>query len=83
MYLNFVMFIFYSNKILDLCHLAKQHKLPFPISVHTVSHAFDLVYMEIWGSLNIPSIHGHRYFLRVTHVVIPYAFQSSNSRASC
>jgi len=42
------------------CHLAKQHKLPFPLSKSTCDNSFDLVYIDIWGPFSIPSIHGHK-----------------------
>ena len=49
----------------DICHLSKQHKLPFHKS-DTVSNAcFDLIHLDIWGPIAIPSVHGHRYFLTV------------------
>jgi hypothetical protein len=54
-----------SNKICDCCHFAKQHKLPFPRSYTKSIAAFDLIHMDIWGPLAIPSVHGHHYFLTV------------------
>ena len=47
------------------CHLAKQHKLPFPLNKTSSDHVFDLVHMDIWGPLNVHSLHGHKYFLTV------------------
>jgi hypothetical protein len=54
-----------SNIPCDTCFFAKQKRLPFPDS-HTISaNIFDLIHMDIWGPLSIPSMSGHRYFLTV------------------
>jgi len=47
------------------CHLAKQHKLPFPLSKTSSEHVFYLIHMDIWGRLNVHSLHGHKYFLTI------------------
>ncbi|XP_019425060.1 PREDICTED: uncharacterized protein LOC109333936 [Lupinus angustifolius] len=56
---------FCANKVCDTCHVAKQTKILFPTSTSTTIHPFDLVHMDIWGPLQIPSIHGHKYFLTI------------------
>ena len=40
------------------CHLAKQRKIPFPLSKTNSQCIFDLVHMDIWGPLGVSSIHG-------------------------
>ena len=45
--------------------MAKQTKLPFPISETKSNACFDLVHMDIWGPISITSMHGFRYFLTV------------------
>ena len=56
------------NKFLgpcEFCHMAKQKCLPFPCS-HTKSiKVFDLIHVDIWGPLSIPSTSGHKYFLTI------------------
>jgi len=47
------------------CHLAKQHKLNFPLSKTNSQNVFDLIHIDIWGHLGIPSLHVHKYFLTI------------------
>lgn len=49
----------------DVYFYAKQKRLPFPNSIHKFVDIFELVHMNIWGSLYIPSINGHKYFLTI------------------
>jgi transposase InsO family protein len=49
----------------DICHFAKQKKLPFPHSYFHASSKFELLHLDIWGPLAIQSIHGHKYFLTI------------------
>lgn len=59
-------YIKYDNKrICDSCHYAKQCNLPFPLSSSVSLHAFDLLHVDIWVPLSIPSLHGHKYFLTI------------------
>jgi hypothetical protein len=45
-----------SNKVCNVCPMAKQHHLSFPVS-NTVSRSpFDLVHIDIWGPFSIQSI---------------------------
>jgi len=53
--------------VCDVCHLSKQHKLPFSKSDIISESCFDLVHLDIWGPIGIPSIHGHRYFLTMVN----------------
>src|ERR1044072_2368362 len=54
-----------KHVVCDVCHMAKQKKLPFSVSVHNAKHIFDLVHLDIWGPFRVHSIHNHRYFLTV------------------
>ena len=47
----------------QICPLAKQKKLLFPISTSSSNKIFDLLHMDIWGTLAITFVNGHRYFL--------------------
>ncbi|XP_061353333.1 uncharacterized protein LOC133298115 [Gastrolobium bilobum] len=61
-------FPFIPNKAVipcEVCHYAKQKKLPFSSSVTKSSHAFELIHVDIWGPYKIPSIQGYRYFLTI------------------
>ncbi|KAL4388539.1 hypothetical protein GQ457_09G023790 [Hibiscus cannabinus] len=49
----------------DVCHLAKQKRLSFPLSVTKSECIFDLVHMDIWGPFPVESLYGHFYFLTV------------------
>lgn len=33
-----------------ICPLARQHKLPFPISTSFTSHIFELIHIDTWGT---------------------------------
>jgi len=57
-------FDYISSKTCDdfcqICSLAKQKRLPFPISTSSSNKIFDLLHMDIWGPLAITSVDGHR-----------------------
>jgi hypothetical protein len=56
----------FDNKaVCDVCHFAKQKRLPFTLSTSIATSKFDLLHLDIWGPLAIPSVHGHRYFLTI------------------
>ncbi|KAI5423167.1 hypothetical protein KIW84_046233 [Lathyrus oleraceus] len=44
---------------------AKQKRLPFPNSDRKSVDSFDLVHMDIWGPLSIPSLNCQKYLLTV------------------
>ena len=56
-----------------VCSLAKQSRLPFPIStIHTspistihTSNCFDILHIDIWGPYKILSLTGARFFLTI------------------
>lgn len=52
-----------NNSTCDICHLAKQRKLPYHLSNFIASHNFELFHFDIWGPLATPSIQNHKYFL--------------------
>jgi len=51
------------DKLCDICHLAKQHKLHFQISDLVSLNTFDLIHIDILGPITISFVHGHKYFL--------------------
>jgi hypothetical protein len=54
-----------STSPCDVCFYAKQKRLPFPHSNHISDYVFDLVHMDIWGPISVPSMLGYKYFLTV------------------
>lgn len=65
-----------SNKMWfwDSCHFAKQCRLPFPNSTTITLHAFDLLHMDIWGPLRVPSNQGHQHFLTIVDYYTRYTW---------
>lgn len=49
----------------DVCPLAKQCKLSFPISTSHASLPFDLVHCDLWGPYRVPTCNGCKYFLTI------------------
>jgi hypothetical protein len=57
-------FIDVDNKATcDVCHYAKQKKLPFYSSFNKADKPFELLHFDIWGPIATQSIHGHSCFL--------------------
>jgi hypothetical protein len=54
-----------QNEICSICPLAKQHKLPFPVSVSVSEFPFDLLHCDIWGPMATSSINGSKLFLTI------------------
>ncbi|CAL1397253.1 unnamed protein product [Linum trigynum] len=55
----------YRSLPCDVCHFAKQKRLPFPISSTVSVKPFQLIHVDIWGPNSIPSHDGFRYFLTI------------------
>ncbi|CAN1754083.1 Retrovirus-related Pol polyprotein from transposon TNT 1-94 [Linum perenne] len=49
----------------QVCHLAKQKRLSFPVSDSTAAHSFDLIHVDIWGPLATESYDKFSYFLTI------------------
>nr|XP_016468765.1 PREDICTED: uncharacterized protein LOC107791253 [Nicotiana tabacum] len=45
------------------CHVAKQSRLPFPVSSSYSKSIFDMVHGDIWGPYRVPTHDGKRYIL--------------------
>ncbi|XP_061354958.1 uncharacterized protein LOC133299505 [Gastrolobium bilobum] len=54
-----------NGTVCDVCHLAKQRKLPYGSSTSNSSKVFELVHADIWGSFSVPYVNGDRYFLTI------------------
>lgn len=51
----------------DVCFYAKQKRMPFSPSSYASQSTFDILHMDIWGPLAIPSMMGYRYFLTIVY----------------
>ncbi|KAM0019556.1 putative RNA-directed DNA polymerase [Helianthus debilis subsp. tardiflorus] len=49
----------------DVCHRAKQVRVPFPLSEHKSKFVGDLVHLDLWGPYKVASYDGFKYFLTV------------------
>ncbi|KAK8921731.1 hypothetical protein KSP39_PZI020888 [Platanthera zijinensis] len=47
----------------DVCHYARQKRLPYISSTSSSNKIFDLLHVDIWGSYSTSSVHDHKYFL--------------------
>ncbi|GMJ01569.1 hypothetical protein HRI_003826100 [Hibiscus trionum] len=48
-----------------VCPLAKQAKLPFPLSNSSSVVPFELIHIDLWGPYRVSTVHGQRYFLTI------------------
>ncbi|KAG8482872.1 hypothetical protein CXB51_023953 [Gossypium anomalum] len=59
----------FSNSIAiqqcPVCPLAKQNRLPFPISTTRAETTFSLIHLDLWGPYRVSTHSGHRYFLTI------------------
>ncbi|CAM8929156.1 unnamed protein product [Rhodiola kirilowii] len=49
----------------EVCPLAKQSRLRFPLSKHVSAEIFDLIHCDVWGPFPIESLSGANYFLTI------------------
>ncbi|KAJ0547538.1 putative RNA-directed DNA polymerase [Helianthus annuus] len=49
----------------EICHKAKQVRVPFPLSDHKTKEIGDLVHLDVWGPYRVSSNEGFKYFLTV------------------
>ena len=47
----------------NICHLARQTKLPFQSSEISTKKIFELIHIDTWGPYKTPSHDGYKYFL--------------------
>jgi hypothetical protein len=59
-------YIVVDNKgVCDICHIARQKKIPFTVSLNKAVSPFDIIHCDIWGPISTKSIHGYSYFLTI------------------
>ncbi|KAJ0454457.1 putative RNA-directed DNA polymerase [Helianthus annuus] len=49
----------------EVCHRAKQVRVPFPLSEHKTKSVGELIHLDVWGPYKITSYEGFKYFLTV------------------
>ncbi|KAJ0683430.1 putative RNA-directed DNA polymerase [Helianthus annuus] len=49
----------------DVCHRAKQIRVPFSLSEHKTKAVGDLVHLDLWGPYKVTSYEGFKYFLTI------------------
>jgi hypothetical protein len=54
-----------TNNCYTVCPLAKQHRLPFPVSDSISNKNFNLIHCDIWGPYSTDSLNGIKYFLTI------------------
>ena len=47
----------------EQCIYAKNHRVPFKISLNKSLNPFSCVHTDVWGPFSTPSVSGHRYFV--------------------
>jgi len=54
-----------ESEVCDICHRAKQQRLPFQLSTISTSAPFELIHIDTWGPYHTKTYTGHRYFLTI------------------
>lgn len=54
-----------TNKICEVCPLAKQKRLCFPHSDSIATSVFDLIHCDIWGPFTLVTVLNEKYFLTI------------------
>ncbi|KAF5754617.1 putative RNA-directed DNA polymerase [Helianthus annuus] len=54
-----------DHGLCDVCHRAKQVRVPFPLSEHKTKAIGELVHLDIWGPYKVTSYEGYKYFLTI------------------
>jgi hypothetical protein len=49
----------------EVCHMAKQHMEPFPLSDHKSRVLGELIHLDVWGPNKKQSKEGFKYFLTI------------------
>ncbi|XP_071708647.1 uncharacterized protein [Rutidosis leptorrhynchoides] len=49
----------------EICHKAKQTRLPFPLSEQKTTNLGDLIHLDLWSPFKIQSKEGFKYFLTI------------------
>lgn len=52
-----------ENSICDVCHYARDKRLPYSVSSREAFKCYELLHFDIGGPIFAPSFHGHRFSL--------------------
>ncbi|XP_031265178.1 uncharacterized protein LOC116123568 [Pistacia vera] len=64
------------NSHCSICPLAKQARIPLPLSQSISQHPFDLLHLDVWGPYKVLTYGNARFFLTI---VDDYSFLDENS----
>lgn len=64
-YFNFISIPTDYNCVCEICPLARQTKLSFPIRKSGSKRIFELIHIDTWGPFQVPTYNGYRYFLTI------------------
>jgi len=53
------------QSICQVCHYAKQQRLPFPGRSSCTTHIFELIHVDLWGPYPHATYNGYKYFLTI------------------
>lgn len=71
----------------EVCHKAKQTRVPFPLSHKTTSSLGDLVHLDVWGPYRVVTVEGYRFFLTIvddfTRATWVYLLESKEEVFNC
>lgn len=54
-----------EDRICDVCHKAKQTRIPFPVGHELADSVFDLVHVDVWGPYRVASLSGAKYMFTI------------------
>lgn len=54
-----------KDRICEICHQAKQKKLPFPSHETNTNKPFDLLQIDTWSLYSVCALGGYQYFLTI------------------
>ena len=60
----------------NICHLAKQRRLPFISNNRFSDSPFDLIHIDTWNPFHTTSVEGYRYFLTIVDNYLCYTWIS-------
>jgi len=53
------------QSICQVCHYAKQHRIPFPDITSCTTYIFELIHVDIWSPYSHSTYNGYKYFLTI------------------
>ncbi|XP_019257783.1 PREDICTED: uncharacterized protein LOC109236000 [Nicotiana attenuata] len=79
-----------KNKIVDslqhnyeICPLAKQSRLKFPLSSSKTECIFQLIHLDVWGPHKLPTYDRKHYFLTIVDEFSRYTWKLTKRRQVC